>query len=327
MIDSVLVSIIVPIYNVEAYLKECIESILRQTYSHYELILVDDGSTDKSSDICDRYAKQDSRIVVIRKINGGASSARNKGVETAQGKYIYMLDSDDYIENCTIEELVKHAVENESDLVFFDAHCIELNSDIANTEQRYLRNNRYESKNGKEVVYQLMVNKEYHVNISMLFIKRELLNENQLQMVEGIIYEDMLFTYQVFCFAKNVSYINKAYYTRRYRENSVMTAKKTIKNFMSANRLYQEVRNFTFDYLQQDLERFTPYIIRIASNAISDYRILDKESQKKANDVYKVMIQDIIEQQSYGSKALEMKCKSDIHWYVYKIYEKLFRRK
>ncbi|MBE6318012.1 MAG: glycosyltransferase [Bacteroidales bacterium] len=99
------VSIIVPVYNTEKYLSRCIDSILAQTFSDFELILVDDGSTDNSGKICDEYAKKDSRIIVIHKENGGASSARNKGLEIAQGEWITFVDSDDFITNNFIGNL------------------------------------------------------------------------------------------------------------------------------------------------------------------------------------------------------------------------------
>jgi len=93
------VSVIVPVYNTEKYLPRCIDSILAQTFIDFELILIDDGSIDASGEICDEYAKKDSRIVVIHKENGGASAARNKGIEIAQGEWISFVDSDDYLKN------------------------------------------------------------------------------------------------------------------------------------------------------------------------------------------------------------------------------------
>lgn len=94
---NALISIIVPIYNVEDYLEKCIKSILKQTYSKLEIILVDDGSTDNSYLVCEKYSKIDSRIVFIQKANGGLSDARNAGIEACKGEYIAFVDSDDYI--------------------------------------------------------------------------------------------------------------------------------------------------------------------------------------------------------------------------------------
>ena len=102
ILDNDLISIVVPLYNVENYLKECIDSILTQSYHNLEIILVDDGSTDNSGKICDNYAKKDSRIKVIHKENGGASDARNYGIKEAKGKYIQFTDSDDFYDKNSI---------------------------------------------------------------------------------------------------------------------------------------------------------------------------------------------------------------------------------
>ena len=96
--ESTEVSIIVPVYNSEKYLRRCIDSILAQTFTNFECILIDDGSTDSSSVICDHYRQSDDRIVVIHQENSGVSATRNKGIEMAKGKYICIFDSDDYIQ-------------------------------------------------------------------------------------------------------------------------------------------------------------------------------------------------------------------------------------
>ena len=114
------VSVIVPVYKVEKYLKKCIDSILNQTYRDLEVILVDDGSPDQCGTICDRYGREDSRVHVIHKENGGLSDARNTGVERASGEYILFVDSDDYIEPELVEKTVKAAEKTGCDLVMFD---------------------------------------------------------------------------------------------------------------------------------------------------------------------------------------------------------------
>lgn len=112
-----LISIIVPVYNVENYLKRCLDSILMQTYSSFEAIVIDDGSTDKCPQICDDYAKKDSRIRVVHKENGGLSDARNVGMRTAQGEYLLFVDSDDYIQDNMLEVLMKSVRETNADIV------------------------------------------------------------------------------------------------------------------------------------------------------------------------------------------------------------------
>ena len=111
-------SVIIPVYNVEKYLHQCIDSVLRQTYNDYEVILVDDGTPDNSGKICDEYAKKDIRITVIHKTNGGISSARNAGLDIATGDYIMFVDSDDYLcdDNC-FQKLFNKINENKYDFV------------------------------------------------------------------------------------------------------------------------------------------------------------------------------------------------------------------
>lgn len=112
-----LISIIIPIYKVEVYLDECIQSVLNQTYQNLEIILVDDGSPDRCGEICDTYAEKDSRIKVIHQINAGQSAARNAGLELCSGKYLFFLDADDYIRNDAIEVLLESITQSGADMV------------------------------------------------------------------------------------------------------------------------------------------------------------------------------------------------------------------
>ncbi len=115
-----LLSVIVPVYNTQKYLRECVDSILAQTYNNYELILVDDGSCDGSSEICDEYAGAFSNVTVIHKVNGGTVSARKAGIQKAQGEYVTFIDSDDWIEALMYEQLMKKILETNADIVMCD---------------------------------------------------------------------------------------------------------------------------------------------------------------------------------------------------------------
>ena len=111
-----LISIIIPVYNVEEYIEQCIQSVINQTYKKLEIILIDDGSLDKSGKICDAYADRDKRIIVIHKENGGLSDARNKGIDIASGEYITFVDSDDYVEDSFIEDLYTTLINNNAEM-------------------------------------------------------------------------------------------------------------------------------------------------------------------------------------------------------------------
>ena len=115
---SQLISIIIPVYNVQNYIHHCIQSVLCQTYEHFEALLIDDGSTDESGRICDYYAKLDSRVKVIHKNNGGVSSARNIGIDNSEGQYIVFVDADDWIEQSYLEILINSTINNQADLAY-----------------------------------------------------------------------------------------------------------------------------------------------------------------------------------------------------------------
>ena len=117
-----MISVIIPVYNVEKFLAECVDSVLAQTYTDWEAILVDDGATDASGAMCDAYAAKDPRIRVIHRENGGLSAARNTGLKAARGEYVYFLDSDDYIEPDTLALLLETAEREQADVVFFAEH-------------------------------------------------------------------------------------------------------------------------------------------------------------------------------------------------------------
>ena len=120
-----LISVIVPIYKVEEYLYKCVKSILAQTYTNLEIILVDDGSPDNCPAICDEFAAKDSRVTVVHKKNGGVSSARNVGLDTATGEYIGFVDGDDYIEPTMYETLYKYIVDNNTDVSVINCRIVD----------------------------------------------------------------------------------------------------------------------------------------------------------------------------------------------------------
>jgi len=229
-----LVSIVIPVYNTQQYLKECIDSAIHQTYKNIEIILVDDGSTDNSHEICDKYGKKDPKIKVIHKLNGGASDARNVGLGIANGEYIYFLDSDDFIKPYAIETLIKEAERYSVDVVFFDANII---SDLPysdKTKYYYIRKGFYTNPlKGIDMINILIKNKEYRPSVPLLFIKRDTLMQNNLFFYKNIIHEDHLFTFMLFIYSKLTVHLAEPLYNRRIRKNSIMSNKIGPNNFRS----------------------------------------------------------------------------------------------
>ena len=139
------ISIIVPVYNVEKYLEKCVKSILNQTFTDFELILVDDGTPDSSGVICDQFAEKDERIKVIHKKNGGLSDARNTGIEVAKGEYIGFVDSDDYIAEDMYELLYTNIVNEEADLSICGIYDVYENKEAQKRIRQYMILNKFEA--------------------------------------------------------------------------------------------------------------------------------------------------------------------------------------
>ena len=213
-----LISVIVPIYNVEQYLENCINSILNQTYRNLEVILVDDGSPDNCGKICDRYSDKDPRIKVIHKLNGGLSDARNKGIDTAEGEYLTFVDSDDTILPEMIDKLYQRIVIDQSDLAFCGYQQVNQKGDVLS--EVYLEDNllsgfdalrkSYE-KNG--VLYTIACNK---------LIKRQLFQN--IRFPVGKYNEDEFTLYRVIDRCRKISIVREALYVYYQRNDSIMGA-------------------------------------------------------------------------------------------------------
>lgn len=215
-----LISVIVPVYNVEKYLPQCINSILNQTITNLEIILVDDGSLDNSGKICDEFAKKDNRIIVIHKENNGLSSARNAGLEIAKGNYIGFVDSDDWLDENMYETLLKLIKDNDSDIScckFFKTANSEEKIPVVDSEIIQSFNNIEGLNNFYTDLYTQTVvawNKLY---------KRKLFDN--VIYPTGKIHEDEGTTYKLFYKTNKITYTNKPMYYYRTTPNSITTRK------------------------------------------------------------------------------------------------------
>ena len=190
------ISVIVPVYKAEKFLERCVSSILNQTYKKLELILVDDGSPDRSPEMCDWYAQADSRVKVIHKKNGGVSTARNAGLEAATGDYIAFVDSDDWIEPEMYQTMMEAAMDHDCDVVMCD--CVKDFADHSEVYSHDIRSGFYDSEQLKKEHYPhllIMENVEYPATISnVTLLWRSTLNTESQRYQPGIRYsEDLLF--------------------------------------------------------------------------------------------------------------------------------------
>lgn len=208
------ISIVIPVYQVEKYIKRCLDSILSQTYSNLEIILIDDGSRDMSGKICDEYVKKDSRVKVIHQDNAGVSVARNKGLDICTGDYITFVDSDDFIEPFMYEKMMEKVTEYNCDVVMCD--CVK-DDGVAQTPYTHnIRAGFYDYNQLKEEYYPhllMMENVEYPATISncLLLFRREI--ASSIRYIEGVRYsEDLLFGAQLLYNAKSFYYMKGKFY-------------------------------------------------------------------------------------------------------------------
>ena len=200
-----LVSVIVPVYKAEKWLHRCVDSILAQTMEDFELLLIDDGSPDRSGEICDEYAAKDSRVRVFHKENGGVSSARALGVKEAKGEYSIHVDPDDYIVVNMLEDMVEKAQELDCDVLMCDYYEKKGDVVIYNKQQP-------KSLSSKEILKEMLVC-DIHGSLCNKLVKHRLYEEFDLKFYENInCREDLLIWVQLFTKDISVSYINKAYY-------------------------------------------------------------------------------------------------------------------
>ena len=226
-----MVSVIIPIYNTEKYLHQCVNSVLAQTYSDLEIILVNDGSPDKSGDICDEYAATDNRIIVVHKENGGLSDARNAGLDVATGEYIYFLDSDDYIETDAIERLVLFMESEKADIVCLNKQPFTEESGIKINKEKLIR---YPVCSGaKNVIFRFQKENEWFPGAPLQFYRTAFLKREELRFKKGLLYEDLLFNGIAYVRAEKVSPINSFLYHYRIRNGSILNRKMTEIDFQS----------------------------------------------------------------------------------------------
>ncbi|WP_297569692.1 glycosyltransferase [uncultured Anaerovibrio sp.] len=212
-----LISVIIPVYDVEGFLARCLQSIAEQTYKKLEIILVDDGSTDNSGKICDEFAKEDKRVVVLHKENGGLSSARNAGLDVAHGDYVTFVDSDDYLAPNFIEVSV--------------GLCIEKNAQIAVMDMKYIKENEDKCVWDNRVTYTMDLNPEQAIEESLYqrhfsccapakLYKRQLIGDIRFPL--GRLSEDLATCHLFLDRANRIVYTNEIGYFYRQRNSSIM---------------------------------------------------------------------------------------------------------
>lgn len=215
------ISVVIPVYNVEKYLKKCLDSVINQTLKDIEIIIVNDGSPDNSQAIIDEYAKKDRRIIPLIQENGRQGKARNTGLKHAKGEYISFIDSDDYIEIDMLEKMYDNAKLENSDVV------------ICSFYKHYGKKKNHISINDNLILDTISNNNPKLFNTfgpcSKIY-KRDLLIKNNIKFMEKVYYEDVSFTLKVLTLAKKISFVNEPLYNYIIREGSTMNSNNAIRN-------------------------------------------------------------------------------------------------
>ena len=228
-------SIIIPVYNVEQYLESCVQSVITQTYQDLQVILVDDGSIDSSGALCDQLAKQDTRIQVIHKPNGGLSDARNAGLKVATGDYVAFLDSDDvYLLQDGIEQMMHVVAKDKPDLLLFQ--CVDVYP-VRQSVRRAYDSDYLANHTGTEVFHQLVRTQSFNMSACFQLIRRELLEKHQLYFEKGLLSEDVDWSLRLWRHVEYVRAINLPMYGYQHREGSITTTY-TIRNLRSYEHIF-----------------------------------------------------------------------------------------
>lgn len=270
------ISIIVPIYNMETYLERCVDSILKQTYSNLEIILVDDGSSDSSPKMCDQYAVKDPRIKVVHKTNGGLSSARNAGLDNATGDYIGFVDSDDYISTDMYNVLVGRLEESDCDI----ANAMYVRADEnGNTFPSRVPHNTDTEISSEQFVRELMLHTG-DVSVCTKLFRAEIFNG--IRFPEGKLNEDLLFMLEVFTKVNKVAFAAHVGYYYFVRSGSTSSGYgKAVIDMVDNSLRAKELVDIAFPNIRTETERFAMY------QHMAYLLLVPKSEATKNNAVYK----------------------------------------
>lgn len=293
------ISIIVPIYNVEHYLPTCLNSIKKQTFTDFEIILVNDGSTDASLSIAKEFVKTDKRAFLVSQSNAGLSAARNAGLFAAKGKYIIFIDSDDWIEPNMLEVLHNEVIKHSPDFI-----CFRLQFDNLLLKKRtiYGKKFKFEQLYGSTILKDALLVKNIPTAAWAKMYNHSFLAENNLKFEPGIVNEDTLFTIQTACCAQKVTFVNQIFYHAIEREGSIsrssqerlfldmITALNKTKEYLLEKAMFNEIKIY---YEARYLKSLLYNILQIAqrldwNNYLRIYKLCINKSLYKHYNTHNV---------------------------------------
>lgn len=320
---SVLVSVVVPAYNVEKFLPKCIDSLLGQTHNNLDIIIVDDGSTDKTGEIADQYAEKYDNIRCIHKENGGLSDTRNAGLKHAKGEYVVFFDSDDWVENNVIEENLQCMIQNNVEVVVWGYY-----TDFSNDNGEVVKSVRVTSK---DILCQKNQNPEVFLNENVLGLvgyawnkmySMKLLKKNRFVFTKGLsLVEDIVFNVPVLIAAEKV-YFNGSAYTHYMQRGRVTLGNKYYNNFLELKLLACDKRRelltgFGLSKQKSENVLWTNYLYAF----ISTIRMINRQNNLKNNakmEMSKVVVNKW-QKCSYSKKVRSKNCRTIILFWMFRL--------
>lgn len=278
-------SVIVPVYKVEPYIHKCVDSILGQTYTNLEVILVDDGSPDNCGKICDEYAAKDKRVKVIHKKNGGLSDARNAGIDISTGDIVGFIDSDDYIEARMYQEMIDYMEHNNLDIVCADTNQVKGNK--IKFKPRYKKNYVW---NKQEALSEILNGNLDNAACNKIY-KREIIGNTRFP--QGRVYEDVATIYKFIYNADKVGYLSKPYYYYVKRKGSIVTSGFNCKSRYDCFVGYIERLNFAEKHKLSCVEACRKQALETALATLTAFYA---NNENRASDRYK-KVNDFIKMQ------------------------------
>lgn len=279
-------SVIVPVYKVEPYIHKCVDSILGQTYTNLEVILVDDGSPDNCGKICDEYAAKDKRVKVIHKKNGGLSDARNAGIDISTGDIIGFIDSDDYIEARMYQEMIDYMEHNNLDIVCADTNQVKGNK--IKFKPRYKKNYVWSKQ---EALSEILNGNLDNAAWNKIY-KREIIGNTRFP--QGRVYEDVATIYKFIYNADKVGYLSKPYYYYVKRKGSIVTSGFNCKSRYDCFVGYIERLNFAEKHKLSCVEACRKQALETALATLTAFYAnnenIDSDRYKKVNDFIKMQL-------------------------------------
>lgn len=299
-----IISVIVPVYNVEKYLPRCIDSILAQTFTDFELILVDDGSPDRCGEICDEYAEKDSRVRVIHKANGGVSSARNAGLDLCRGEYVTFVDSDDYLGAGWLNSLHQAMTESGADVVSADFTVVADGGEESVTLHQKLQADLHNEKETIDFLLESILGGKLGWEVCTRFFKTEIIQNRHIRFCETCenYAEDLGFTLEYLLYVQRVATCNSAEYYYYQRSGSMMDCSKTKYRLNATNEVPKQfAERAKAIWTVKDRKRLIPVIHYLIS--ASEYVKIARNSEETKGDPWRDAYKQIIDKRWYSQNA------------------------